>query len=84
MTTRDPTKGSATHVAPANINSIILDLVSCDKTARYRAVETTMTKTRAGTLSTKIQTTTGVRSRSVMRNSIKALAMLWMRGLEER
>jgi hypothetical protein len=57
--------------------------VSSDRTARYKVVDATMINTRTGRLLTRMQTTTGARSRKVMMPNIKALAIFLVNGLED-
>jgi hypothetical protein len=57
------------------INSIVLDLVNKETTRRYDIVAIITMAIRAEIVPTKLQTITGIRSRSVIKSNRSALAV---------
>lgn len=74
--------GKATYVAPAMINSIILELVNRDKVDKYKTVDAIIMKIRAQILLVAMQMTTGVRISSDIKNNMIALAVRLINGPE--
>jgi uncharacterized membrane protein YoaT (DUF817 family) len=64
-----------THVAAAIINSMVLDLVKKETTRRYDIVAIITMAIRAEIVLTKLQTITGINSRSVIKSNRSALAV---------
>lgn len=71
-------------MAPARINSIVLDLVNNNKSTRgYDMAETMTMMMQTEMVLMRLQTTTtGVRSRSVIKRSRSALVIRWVHGPE--
>ena len=66
---------TVTYVAAAIINSIVLDLVNKETTRRYDIVAIITIAILAEIVSTKLQTITGINSRSVIKIKRSALAI---------
>lgn len=65
---------SMTYVAPARISSIVLALVKLARMSRYDMVDIMTTMMRIEVVLMMLHTTTGIKSRKVIRNSNSPLA----------
>jgi hypothetical protein len=69
-----------TYVAPARINSIVLDFVKDERMRRYEIVDSITIVIRTEIALMRLHITTGIIKRSVIRKNNSAFAVRWIKG----